>query len=116
MSRGVLQYMKGYSKVKFMESGGAFVAAASMEEAMDKVKSAMADGDGTIFLKEETPVLDFSTTRYFQYISARIEKTSKEGVYAVNFREGNRGRFLPFDLPSKSAVARMNHILELLRS
>ena len=105
--------MSGIDKVKLMDSGTALFDAASREDALQKLRSAL--GAGTVTEEGGTLVLDFSTRRYFQFVRARLEETSLPGRYAASLQTGDSPRLLPLDLPSKEAVRRTQAILSALQ-
>lgn len=102
--------MRGIDKVKLMDSGTAMLRAASMADALSRVRETLLREGGKVEEVEGETVLDASSPFLWQFVAARIESTAEDGLFAVSFREGNAGRLFPFALPSRRAVRRMNRI------
>lgn len=101
--------MMHIDKVKMMDSGTVLFRAGSLEEAVAKVKQALAGAD----LEEYAPgafLADFSNMLFFSFVRAVVEPMSQEGRYAASFQEGNRCRCVLYPFPSHHAWRRMDRI------
>lgn len=108
--------MAEIDKVKFLDSGTALFEAAEPEAAIEKVRSVLLQGGGSVERQGEILVLDYSTPRFWQFIEARVEATSVPGRYAAAFREGNASKWFRFALPSRAARRRMDAIRQALNA
>ena len=102
--------MRGIDKVKLMDSGTAMVHAASEADAAAKVREILLREGNSVEEKDGEQVMNASSLFFWQFVTARIETTAEDGLYAVSFREGNAGRIFPFAPPCRRAVKRMNRI------
>lgn len=101
-------------KVKLMDSGTALFSARDAGEAREKVKAALEAGGGCLLDEGGAMLLDFSTRRYWQCITADVRPTGIQGTFAAEFRAGDGARLLPLDLPSRAVVRRMEAVLKAL--
>ncbi|MBO7397317.1 MAG: hypothetical protein J6Y31_05535 [Bacteroidales bacterium] len=101
-------------KVQLMDSGSALFKAESADAALEKVKSVLQEGGGSVCEEGGVLLLDFSTRRYWQCICARVCPTGIPGTFAAEFRAGDGARLLPLDLPSRAVVRRMEAVLKAL--
>ena len=105
--------MMHIDKVKLMDSGTVLFRAGSLEEAVAKVKKALAGAE----LEEYAPgafLADFSNALFFSIVRAVVEPMSEEGRYAASFQEGNRCRCILYPFPSHKAWRRMDRIRQEL--